>query len=138
MSLGRKTKLITLASALACVAYAPASFANTNFGDIFYGKTSHVSNFPGRHIVGITNGQFPMANRTLSNGSSTATKYYKFGVSRFEKGNLESAEKAFKAVLRANGLDKQAYYYLAKIKEKQGNQALAIEYAQAFYALDKR
>lgn len=77
-------------------------------------------------------------SQRIGNGSSTATKYYKFGVKYYERNDLDKAEYAFKAVLRADGLDKQALYYLAKIAEKQGNIEAANNYAKDFYEIDSK
>jgi len=73
--------------------------------------------------------------KRIGDGSETASHYYRVGVSQYEKGNLENAERAFQSVLRANGLNKQAYYYLARIGEKQGDAEKMAINAREFHNL---
>lgn len=73
--------------------------------------------------------------------SRTATFFFKKGVKNFEKGKLEKADQHFRAVLRADGskgLDKATLHYLANINHKQGNEAKAKEYAQAYYKINRQ
>ena len=77
-------------------------------------------------------------NRSLYGASETATFYYKVGVKQFEKGNLDKAERAFNSVLRADGLNKQAYHYLALINLKQGNKEAAQKYTLSLNKLVER
>lgn len=69
----------------------------------------------------------------IPNASSTAAFYYNQGVKAFEAGKYDKAERDFKATLRADGLDKQAMWYLAKIKEQQGAMDEARRYALAVH-----
>ena len=132
----KKNALCVAAAALtATLAFSPATYAN----DPNSGPSTHIE-FPASHVVGQDfNPAFSSSavKPRILNGSSTASRYYRVGVRQFEKGNLEKAEKAFKAVLRARGLNKQALYYLTQISAKQGDEAKLLKYNQAYHALNK-
>ena len=70
--------------------------------------------------------------RLIGNGSETASFYYSVGVKQFNRKDMEKAERAFKAVLRADGLDKAAHHYLAVIYKEKGDIANAEKHALAF------
>lgn len=70
-------------------------------------------------------------------GSETATFFYKKGVRLFEKGDFDSAKTAFRATLRANGLDRLSLHYLVIISHNQGDMSAAENYTQAYIELDK-
>jgi len=121
----KKLAIFTAVSTVALIAYAPDSLANTKTSAIY---NNHQPTFvAGRHT--------PATSGTYLDGSTTATHFYKVGLSRYKKGKLEKAEQSFKAVLRTKGLNKQAYFYLAKIKEQQGDIDLADKYTQAYYSI---
>ena len=71
-------------------------------------------------------------NGRLLDGSETATFFYRKGVKRFEDGKLDRAEEAFRAVLRADGLDRLALHYLVIINDAQGDRATAEMYAARY------
>jgi len=84
--------------------------------------------------------QFPQTNNTqlkniYRNASETASHYYRVGVRSFEKGNFQKAQEAFEAVLRADGLDKEAHHYLAVIKKSQGEMRSAKTHVLKYHAL---
>ena len=125
MILIKQLTILTLASTAAFMASAPYSLANT--------KTSAVySNYQPNYVVGR---HTPATSGTYLDGSITATQFYKAGINRYKKGKIEKAVESFKAVLRANGLDKQAYFYLAKIKQQQGDTELANKYIKAYHSI---
>ena len=76
-------------------------------------------------------------NKLIAGGSETASHYFRVGVNQYERGNFDKAERAFESVLRSNGLDKQAYYYLTLIIDKQGDASKMAQYAEAFHALER-
>ena len=76
--------------------------------------------------VGSGNGRF---------ASSTSSFYFRLGVKKYKEEQWEEAEKAFEAVLRANGLNKQANFYLAHINSKQGEEDQVLKYVKAYHGL---
>ena len=101
------------------------------------GKTIQESTFTG---TGYTFGEIAggikggLLRSTYLDGSTTATYFYRKGVRNFERGNIEKAEKAFEAVLRTNGLDRQAYLYLAKINAQKGDLNKTQKYTEAYHS----
>lgn len=75
-----------------------------------------------------------MAGSRLLGASETASHYYRLGVTQYEKGNLNKAERAFEAVLRTRVLNKQAHYYLAKINIDQGQKDVAVEHTKKMHS----
>ncbi len=138
----KKTNLYTItAASILIFAFAPAAYAN-NYGGItsYNGSSSTYNSYSSSSIRGQhfnPNFSGTAVKPRILNGSSTASYYYRVGVSQFEKGNFEKAERAFEAVLRAKGLNKQALYYLTQISEKQGDDAKLTKYAQAYDDLNK-
>ncbi|MEP6342580.1 MAG: hypothetical protein ABJ275_04630 [Maricaulaceae bacterium] len=134
-----KSKLSLVAvtvSSICLLAVSPASFAN---GFNSYGGSSSSHGFNQSYSPsissstgGLTSGVFEKKGRNIS---STASFYYRVGVNNFKKGHMEKAERAFKAVLRADGLDTQANFYLAKIKLQEGDESKALEYAKAYHSV---
>ncbi len=134
----------TILGAALTLSFSSASFANSsNYAGSTSTNTAHSSSSYGRQGNGVSNfygtdrpTNFASAHSsTIGNASDTASFYYKTGVRHFEKGSLDKAEYAFKAVLRANGLNSEANYYLARINQKQGDEARAFEYAKAYQGL---
>lgn len=88
--------------------------------------------------------RFRTVNRLHGNflgSSSTSTFFYVKGVRNFEKGNLDKAEQAFQAALRADGseaMDRLTLHFLTLIKDQQGNELAAKEYAEAYFALAEK
>lgn len=130
MSLRSKILIPAAAGALLVAGTAAASFANT-----YSGQTTHpavryntTSVFVGEGSIYGSGNRFGVTT-SLPGASETATHYYRVGVKKFEKGNLERAEQAFNAVLRADGLNEQAHFYLAKIKMQQGDRTAAAKHA---------
>ena len=59
----------------------------------------------------------------------------------FDKGNLEKAESAFRATLRADGsdrMDRLTFHYLTLINHQLGNKNKVNQYAEAYFKLDKK
>jgi len=142
MTLMRKMTILTIVGLMAGLSYAPnsiaksASYSSTNglsYSSLSVRSTSSIRG-PLNTSYGNEFGNIHTKSRIL-NGSSTASHYYRVGVKEFEKENLDKAENAFNAVLRADGLDKEALLYLTKIKKKQGNTAQAKEYALAYHSI---
>ena len=67
----------------------------------------------------------------------TASRFYERGVRRFEANKLAQAEKAFAAVLEAEGesLDKYTYHYLVVINYRLGDLEEAEKYMNAYKAI---
>ena len=125
-----KSTFLALAST-SLLALAPLASANY----VGSGKTIQESTFTG---TGYTFGEIAggikggLLRSTYLDGSTTATYFYRKGVRNFERGNIEKAEKAFEAVLRTNGLDRQAYLYLAKINAQKGDLNKTQKYTEAY------
>lgn len=58
------------------------------------------------------------------NGNYTPVDFYKEGEKAFLNGNLESAERCFKWYLESHPKDGRSFYYLARIKDKNGSSAI--------------
>lgn len=114
----------------AAIALAPAALANTAAATHFSSKSLNRNVTPISHTV--PRGEV-VPNRYIK-GSDTANFFYRVGVTKFENGNLDAAERAFKAVLRANGSHKEAHHYLALISGEKGDKAGVIQHVQAFRA----
>ena len=74
----------------------------------------------------------------LFGSSTTASFFYKKGTRNFDRGNLDKAEKAFRASLRANGsigLDARALLHLIYINQQQGDGLSSEKYKQAYLQL---
>ena len=74
----------------------------------------------------------------LLGSSSTASFFYSKGVKNFERGNLDKAEQAFKAVLRAKGskrMDALTLRYLIHINQQQDDKFASNGYKQAYLKL---
>ena len=123
----KKFIILTMACFTASISYAPLSSANTSKTKSVYSHLAKTQHVAGRHT--------PAPNGIFLDGSITATQFYKAGLNRYKKGKFDKAEESFKAVLRARGLNKQALFYLAKIKQEQGEIEKANEYTQAYYAI---
>lgn len=135
MSYFRKSVIITAIASLATLASTSVSSANP-----YYGGSSPGFSSSGYSSSSLGVNQTPAQQSRLnaiqgSNVKGTASHYFRVGQAEFEKGNFEKAEYAFNAVLRAQGLNKQANYYLAKIGQAQGDEAKARKYALAFHGL---
>lgn len=126
----QKTYWIAAAAVTTALACAPAAFANSAAATHFSTKSLNSNSSSITHTVprGVT-----VSDRYIK-GSDTANYYYKVGVSKFEKGNLDAAERAFKAVLRAHGSRKEAHHYLALIRGKKGDMDGAAKHVQAYKA----
>jgi hypothetical protein len=68
-------------------------------------------------------------------GSETATFFFRKGVRAFDAGELDKAEEAFRASLRADGLDRLSLHYLVIINDRQGDEGSARDYADRYFAL---
>ncbi len=82
-----------------------------------------------------------MLHGNFLGSSSTSTFFYLKGVRNFEKSNLDKAEQAFQAALRADGskaMDRLTLHFLTLIKGQQGNEIAAKEYAEAYFALAEK
>ncbi len=121
---------ICLIASASVMAFAPAAYANSTMTSVANGATVNMSVMPRSH-------EYSTGHKTvkLLDGSTTATKYFYSGLKKFEEGNLEDAENAFKASLRARGLDQQSLHYLVVINDKQGDDAKVAEYAKAYFDL---
>ena len=78
---------------------------------------------------------------TFPGSSKTASSFYRKGVKQFDKGNLEKAERAFEASLRAHGsktMDQMTLHYLTNLNHKQGDTLAAKQYAEAYFALNTK
>lgn len=87
------------------------------------------------HDLGPLDTPFAIMNNSNRNFSETAGFYFKVGVNNFERGELDKAEQAFKAVLRANGLNKQAHYYLALLNIEKERLDIAATHVKKFHKL---
>ena len=134
MSLKSKILIPVSAGFLLAAGIASSSFAYPNaYSGASHSYSGYTNNnvsadnrFRGAADSGSSSHRF---NRIILDGSSTASHYYRVGVRQFEKGNFDKAEDAFNAVLRANGLNQQAHYYLAKINMEQGDKESATKHA---------
>ena len=127
-----KTTFLALAST-SLLALAPLASANyVGSGKTIQASTSTGTGYTFGEIAGGIKGG-PVRS-TYLNGSTTATYFYRKGVRNFERGNIEKAEKAFEAVLRTNGLDRQAYLYLAKINAQKGDLNKTQKYTEAYHS----
>jgi len=116
------TFLVTVISMMSSPVMAN-SYATSSSGHSF-----RSGNFSGQHIVG---------QGAIYSNASTHMFYYKVGVTQFEKGNLNKAERAFKAVLRSRGPKKEAYLYLAKIAEAKGDIPNAQKHAALYHEVKR-
>ena len=132
MSLKSKILIPVSAGFLLAAGIASSSFAYPN---AYSGASHSYSGYTNNNVAadnryrGTVSGSYHRPNRIILDGSSTASHYYRVGVRQFEKGNFDKAEYAFNAVLRANGLNQQAHYYLAKINMEQGDKESATKHA---------
>jgi len=137
MTFVRKATILAATGLIAGLSYAPQSAASSAYNNgsksTATGYTSQAASSATTYNAGPTSYLF---QDTILDGSITATQFYKAGIRRFNKGKFDKAEESFKAVLRANGLNKQAYFYLAKIKEQQGDSEKANEYAKAYFSVE--
>lgn len=124
---------ICLVASVSVMAFAPAAYANSTLTPFANGAQSNT-------YVAPSSNEYTTAHksRKLLDGSTTATKYFYSGVRSFESGNLEDAEAAFKAALRARGLDQPSLHYLVVINDKQGDDAKVTEYAKAYFSLTEK
>ena len=76
-------------------------------------------------------------SRIILDGSETASFFFRKGVKAFERDELDKAEQAFRASLRANGLDAPSLHYLVIINDRQGDRDDALHYAKAYEAQAK-
>jgi len=126
--MSRHSKILTsiTAGVFLSASTAAVSFANqaapNNFGS---------NNFATKSLTSVLDSGVNKSRLRFPNASETASHYFRVGVKNFNKGNLKRAEEAFNAVLRADGLDYPAHYYLAKIKLAQGDRETAAEHALA-------
>jgi len=116
----------------AIAALMTAGFASTAHANSFGSGANINAANPTSAFYFSSNGGVQSAR--VLNGSDTASHYFKVGVNQYKKGNLEKAEQAFEAVLRAKGLNKQAHYYLAKINIDQGQKTVAAEHAKKMHS----
>ena len=123
MSLKSKILIPVSAGFLLAAGIASSSFAYPN---AYSGASHSYSGYTNNNVAADNSHR---SNRIILDSSSTASHYYRVGVRQFEKGNFDKAEYAFNAVLRANGLNQQAHYYLAKINMEQGDKESAIKHA---------
>ena len=139
MSLKSKILIPVSAGFLLAAGIASSSFAYPNaYSGASHSYSGYTNNnvsadnrFRGAADSGSSSHRF---NQIILDGSSTASHYYRVGVRQFEKGNFDKAEYAFNAVLRANGLNQQAHYYLVKINMEQGDKESATKHALKFAA----
>ena len=128
MLISRKFILVVIVGIIAALNSPSISMANTynngqsnnvNFSNVSLRSNPIANNISIDSSHGNANVS-SLGNRPrILNGSKTASHYYRVGVSQYEKGNFGKAEYAFKAVLRADGLDKEAIKYLSLIEQKQ-------------------
>lgn len=100
-----------------------------------------VRRFSGENLLGI--GTIPLSRLgdrqfRINGASETASYYYITGIRQFEKENYDRAERAFKAVLRADGLNKAALHYLVAVSVKKGDTEQAKVYAERWAELHQR
>ena len=133
MSLKSKILIPVSAGFLLAAGIASSSFAYPN---AYSGASHSYSGYTNNNVAAdnrfrgtVSGSSNYRSNRIILDGSSTASHYYRVGVRQFEKGNFDKAEYAFNAVLRANGLNQQAHYYLAKINMEQGDKESARKHA---------
>ena len=72
------------------------------------------------------------SERTIGNGSSTASRAYRIGVKAYDEGKLDKAEAQFERGLLADGLDAEIMVYLIKIAEQKGETQKAESYKLAY------
>ena len=80
-------------------------------------------------------------SKPLLGSSSTASFFYRKGVKSFDRGNLDKADQAFRAALRANGstaLDALTLRYLIHINQQQGDKFASKRYKQAYFKLAEK
>jgi len=141
MSYVRKTTILASISILTALAAATSSSANPayhgqSYGTSFDNSSSHnygVTDVTTRGRIGV---YFSDSRRNLPNASETASFYYRVGVKHFKKADFKESERAFQAVLRAKGLNQEAYRYLSMINQKQGNKEAALKYAKAYHGIN--
>ena len=134
MTLRSKFLIPATAGLFLVVGTATSSFANQNFA-----YNGSPSTYTGSNTGPLYFAQFKNLTGTgalsphqrFSGASDTASFYYRVGVRQFEKGNFDRAEEAFNAVLLADGLNRQAHYYLAKINIEQGDKETAVKHTRA-------
>ena len=136
MSVRSKIFVTVAAGVLLAAGTAVASFANSNAytgspSTYTGGNTNSI--YVGQNGINASTGSLSTFQR-LPGASDTASFYYRVGVRQFEKGNLDRAEDAFNAVLRANGLNQQAHYYLVKINMEQGDKEAAAKHSSKLQA----
>jgi len=81
---------------------------------------------------------FPSHETKPRHPSDTAIRYFNKGVKNYEKGKWDKAEKAFESFLltKDETKRKEAYYYLANINSKQGDERESLKYVRAFHGLE--
>jgi len=110
-----KFPLMVIVGILATAICTQDSSANTKNQTL--GQTMSIPTLAGGTTTNI--GRIGLVSKDyVSSASSTANYFYKLGMKHYEKGNLDKAEKAFQAVLRADGLDLEATHFLALIGVK--------------------
>lgn len=130
-----KTTLLALASISLLAPLASANYVDSgepNFTTASIGAGSQP--IPGGDRGGSGGDRGGSPNTRYLDGSSTATFFYRKGVRNFERGNMAKAEKAFEAVLRTNGLDRLAYFYLAKINAQKNDFNSTRKYIEAYHS----
>ena len=105
-----------------------------------YGGSSHSyggGSFSTGSNTGYSNSNFSSNHynnrKRILGASDTASFYYRVGLKHYNNGNLDKAEKAFVSALLADGLDKQALFYLVHISEKQGDKFKMEKYVKSFH-----
>jgi len=142
MSYIRKTTILASISILTTLAAATSSSANPayhdqSYGTSFSGISSSLKSISGVVDIGTHNSFLNSTVRyILPNASETASFYYRVGVKHFKKADFKESERAFQAVLRAKGLNQEAYRYLSMINQKQGNKEAALKYAKAYHGIN--
>jgi len=130
----RKTILVAVIGATASIATVSDSSASTKYGAVHGASGSYTS----QSYIASRNVNSAGYQHTILDGSTTASFFYKRGIKNYEKGDLEKAEQAFKASLRAKGLDLLSVHYLAVINQEMGNEETARKYVNAYNDLNKR
>jgi len=81
---------------------------------------------------------FPAYEKKPPSLTDKAKRYFRVGVRNFKKENWEEAKVAFEAFLRSsdNILRKDAYYYLANIHSKLGDERQSLYYVKAYHGFN--
>jgi len=146
MGLAKKVTLLAATGLMACLSCAtqsqanPASYQSSSAHDespLVVNNVEYCSNPRGGSGSGSLTGDpiYGSPFKPKFGGSRSANRYFRTGIQHFKENNLSKAERFFKKTLKAEGLDKEAYGFLAIINEKQGDTPQAEKYAEAYFVL---